>query len=104
MSRRQRMKRRKARRGHGGKVVALSFGVVVVGIGIAALSAVAYVLTIAADAPNIDSLKPVDKGAVTQVFAADGRRLGFIDSTDLRTPIPDRMIPKVAKQATVAIE
>ncbi|HEX3318423.1 MAG TPA: transglycosylase domain-containing protein [Solirubrobacteraceae bacterium] len=98
------MKRRSARRGHGGRIVALSFGVVAVGIGIAALSAVAYVLTIAADAPNIDSLKPVDKGAVTQVFAADGKRLGFIDSTDLRTPIADSQIPKVAKQATVAIE
>ena len=73
-------------------------------LGIGALTAVAYVLSIAAEAPNIDSLKPVDKGAVSQVFAADGRRLGFIESSDLRTPIPDSQIPKVLKQATVAIE
>ena len=73
-------------------------------LAIGALSGVAYVLTIAADAPDINSLKPVDKGAVSQVYAADGRRLGFIDSTDLRTPISDSQIPVVAKRATVAIE
>src|SRR5919197_1315390 len=104
MSRRQRMRRRRARGGHGGRIVAFSFGLIVVALGIAGLSVVAYILTIAADAPDIDTLKPVDKGAVSQVYAADGRRLGFIESTDLRTPIPDRMIPCVAKRATVAIE
>jgi penicillin-binding protein 1A len=98
------MKRRRARRGHGGKIVAFAFGLVFVGIAIAALSGVAYILAIASDAPDIDTLKPVDKGAVSQVYAADGRRLGFIESTDLRTPIPDQDIPNDAKQATVAIE
>jgi penicillin-binding protein 1A len=98
------MKRRRARRGHGGRIVAFSVGIVVVVLVIGVLSGVAYILSIAAEAPDIESLKPVDKGAVSQVFAADGRRLGFIDSTDLRTPIPDRMIPVVAKRATVAIE
>src|ERR671937_403245 len=104
MSRRQRMRRRRARGGHGGRIVAFSFGIILVLLAIGALSGVAYILTIAADAPDIDTLKPVDKGAVSQVYAADGRRLGFIESTDLRTPIPDRMIPGVAKRATVAIE
>jgi penicillin-binding protein 1A len=98
------MKRRRSRQGHGGKIVAFSVGVVAVLLAIGALSGVAYILTIAADAPDINTLKPIDKGAVSQVYAADGRRLGFIDSTDLRTPIPDRMIPVVAKRATVAIE
>ncbi|HEX4626301.1 MAG TPA: transglycosylase domain-containing protein [Solirubrobacteraceae bacterium] len=104
MSRRQRMKRRRARGGQGFKIVAFSFGIVAVVLAIGALSGVAYILTIAADAPDINSLKPVDKGAVSQVYAADGRRLGFIDSTDLRTPISDSQIPVVAKRATVAIE
>jgi penicillin-binding protein 1A len=98
------MRRRRARGGRGGRIVAFSFGIVLVLLAIGALSGVAYILTIAADAPDIDTLKPVDKGAVSQVYAADGRRLGFIESTDLRTPIPDRMIPGVAKRATVAIE
>src|SRR5919108_406901 len=99
MSRRQRMRRRRARGGHGGRIVAFSFGIVLVLLAIGALSGVAYILTIAADAPDIDTLKPVDKGAVSQVYAADGRRLGFIESTDLRTPLPDRMIPVEAKHS-----
>ena len=98
------MKRRRARGGQGFKIVAFSFGIVAVVLAIGALSGVAYILTIAADAPDINSLKPVDKGAVSHVYAADGRRLGFIDSTDLRTPISDSQIPVVAKRATVAIE
>ena len=73
MSRRQRMKRRRARGGQGFKIVAFSFGIVAVVLAIGALSGVAYILTIAADAPDINSLKPVDKGAVSQVYAADGR-------------------------------
>ena len=73
-------------------------------LAIGALSGVAYILTIAADAPDINSLKPVDEGVVSQVYAADGRRLGFIDSTDLRTPISDGQIPVVAKRATVAMK
>jgi len=105
MTRRQRYKRRRARHGgNGGKIVAFTFGLIAVGLGLAGLSLVAYVLSVAAEAPDIDTLKPVDKGSVSQVYAADGRRLGFIESTNLRTPIPDRMIPKVAKQATIAIE
>jgi penicillin-binding protein 1A len=105
MTRRQRYKRRRARRGgNGGKIAGFTFGLIAVGLGIAGLSLVAYILSVAAEAPDIDTLKPVDKGSVSQVYAADGRRLGFIESTDLRTPIPDRMIPKVAKRATVAIE
>src|SRR4051795_4167454 len=105
MTRRQRYKRRRARRGgNGGKKVAFTFRLIAVRLGIAGLSLVTYILTIAADAPDINSLKPVDKGAVSQVFAADGRRLGFIESSDLRTPITDSQIPKVVKQATVAIE
>src|SRR3954453_13800759 len=105
MTRRQRYKRRRARSGgKGGKMVGFTFGLIVVGLGIAGLSLVTYILSVAAEAPDIDTLKPVDKGSVSQVYAADGRRLGFIESTNLRTPIPDRMIPKVAKQATIAIE
>jgi penicillin-binding protein 1A len=103
MTRRQRYKRRR----HGSKaakVAAFAVGLIGIVFGIAALSLVAYVLSVAAEAPSIDTLKPVDKGAVSQVYAADGRRLGFIESADLRTPIPDRDIPLVAKRATVAIE
>jgi penicillin-binding protein 1A len=43
-----------------------------VAVAIGALSGVAYILSIAADAPDIDSLKPVDKGA--GVAGLRGRR------------------------------
>jgi penicillin-binding protein 1A len=105
MTRRQRHKRRRhSRHSKSAKVVAFIFGLFAVVLGIGILSLVAYILTVAAEAPNIDTLKPVDKGAVSQVYAADGRRLGFIESADLRTPIPDRAIPVIVKRATVAIE
>ena len=55
---------------------------------IALLSAVGYVLAIAASAPDLSELKPADKGQLSVVYAADGSRLGFIQSDVLRRVIP----------------
>ena len=74
--------------------------VVVIGV----LSAVGYVLAIAATAPNLDELKPADKGQLSVVYAVDGTRLGFIQSDVLRRVIPWRDIPRGLRRATVAIE
>ncbi len=106
MSRRQRHKRRHRHDGQGraSQVLLLSLGVLAAVAGIGAIAAVGYVLSIAATAPDINSLKPVDKGAVSSVYAANGERLGFIQSDELRTPVEGASIPKVVKQATVAIE
>jgi penicillin-binding protein 1A len=105
MSRRQRNKRRRHQRGGGGRRAAfLAFGVAFVGVVIGALSIVGYIVGIASTAPNIDSLKPADKGSASVVYAADGRRLGFISSDTLRTPVSTDEMPLNVRRATVAIE
>jgi penicillin-binding protein 1A len=71
---------------------------------IAVLSAVGYVLAIAASAPDLSELKPADKGQLSVVYAVDGSRLGFIQSDVLRRVVPWRDIPVNLRRATVAIE
>src|SRR3977135_2410127 len=104
MSRRQRQKRRNQRNGgfRKGFLVALSVGIAAGFLGV--LGVVGYIIGVAASAPSIDSLKPIDHGQTSVVYAADGKRLGFITSDELRTPVQFSVIPTVLKQATVAIE
>ncbi len=84
--------------------IALLGALAAVGIA-AAVAGAAYVASIASSAPDIAELKPVAKGAVSVVYASDGRtRLGFIQGDVLRTPIPGSQIPRVMGEATVAIE
>ena len=59
---------------------------------------------IAASAPDLAELKPADKGQLSVVYAADGSRLGFIQSDVLRRVVPWRDIPVNLRRATVAIE
>jgi penicillin-binding protein 1A len=75
-------------------------GAVVIGV----IAAVGYVLSVAQSASNLDSLKPVLAGATSQVYAANGTRLGAIQSDVLRTPITTAQMPRLLRQATVAIE
>jgi penicillin-binding protein 1A len=72
--------------------------------GIAGLSAVGYVVSVAASAPSLSSLKERDPGSNSEVLAADGSRLGFIQASELRLPAEGNEFPKVLKDATVAIE
>ena len=82
----------------------LGLGVLATVSVIAVLSAVGYVLAIAASAPDLSELKPADKGQLSVVYAVDGSRLGFIQSDVLRRVIPWRDIPVNLRRATVAIE
>jgi penicillin-binding protein 1A len=84
--------------------VLLGLGVLATVAIIAALSAVGYVLAIAATAPDLSELKPDDKGQLSVVYGADGSRLGFIQSDVLRRVIPWRDVPVNLRRATVAIE
>jgi penicillin-binding protein 1A len=77
---------------------------VIVGIALGALSAVGWVVSVADSAPNINQLHPRDPGQISEVFTADGQRLGYLKSHVLRTVVPSSQIPKTLKQATVAIE
>src|SRR5436190_21019180 len=104
MSRRERQRRR--RRGHNGsgRVLFLALGVVTAGLALAVLGVVAWVIGVAASAPSLRSLTPIPQGSTSIVYAADGQRLGFIQSTILRSPVLSNEIPQTAKDATVAIE
>jgi penicillin-binding protein 1A len=75
-------------------------GVVVIG----GLAAVGYVLSVAQSAPSLNALKPKLAGATSQVYAANGTRLGFIQSDVLRSPITTAQMPNLLREATVAIE
>ena len=100
----QRKKRR--RRGSGGGRSKAFLALMVVGILVvlAGLGAVGYVVSIAASAPPLSSLKPKATGDNTRVFAADGRPLGFIQADDLHLPLQWKDIPQVVKDSTIAIE
>ena len=63
-----------------------------------------WVISVAAEAPPIEDLRPVDQGENSVVFAADGSRLGYIQSDEARTPVTLDKIPEYLQQATVAIE
>jgi penicillin-binding protein 1A len=104
MTHSQRTRKRRRRRG-GPRSKGLLALMVLVALGIlGGLSAVGYVVSIAASAPPLDSLKPRDPGGFSLVFARDGRRLGVIQANELRKAVPGWQIPKNLKDATIAIE
>ena len=63
-----------------------------------------WALNVMADAPSISTQKPLDDGANTKVYAADGTSLGYVQSDILRTPVKLKEIPLGLQQATIAIE
>ena len=79
----------------------LAMMVVGVLLALAGLSAVGYVISIAASAPPLDSLKPRDLGSQSEVRAADGTRLGFIQSNELRRPVPLGVVEPGRRDADV---
>ncbi|MEA2278301.1 MAG: penicillin-binding protein [Solirubrobacteraceae bacterium] len=104
MSRRERQRRK--RRNHTGpsRALFLILGLGVTAVAIAGIVAVGWVISVANGAPSLDTRKPIELGATSRVYAADGTRLGFIQADVLRTPILESEIPDVLRQATVAVE
>ena len=103
MTHRQRQLRRRRRGGPRNKVL-LGLGVLAITILIALLSAAGYVIAIAATAPDLSELKPIEKGESSVIFAADGTRLGYVRSDEIRTPVDWSDMPQDLRDATVAIE
>jgi penicillin-binding protein 1A len=100
-----RQARKRRRSGHGGTRVLLVGGVVLaITLAIGVIAAVAYVVHVAQSAPSTSKLRPRVSGGNSQVFAADGTPLGFIQSDELRSPVGWGEIPVDVKNATVAIE
>ncbi len=98
--------RKKNRRRSGGAApkILLALGVLAAVIAIPIALVGVWALDVAASAPSIDDLKPIDKGANSEILAADGSRLGFIRSDESRTPIDLEDVPLVMQDATIAIE
>ncbi len=104
MSRYRRIRLSRSHRGRPRNKALLGVLLVLVAVGIAGLGAVGYVVSVAASAPPLSSLKERDPGSNSEVLAADGSRLGFIQASELRLPAESEEFPKVLKDATVAIE
>jgi penicillin-binding protein 1A len=103
MTHSQRTRRRRRRSGPRNKLLLTSL-VIVAAVGIAGATLVGWVVNTAASAPALHSLKERNVGANTEVLAADGSRLGFLQADDLSQPVSGKELPKVLKDATVAIE
>ncbi|HET7483775.1 MAG TPA: transglycosylase domain-containing protein [Solirubrobacterales bacterium] len=55
-------------------------------------------------APPLSSLKAVQKGRSSAIYAADGSLIGFIHSENIRQPVSEAAMPQTLRDATVAIE
>jgi penicillin-binding protein 1A len=100
----QRNRRRQRRRGGArGKLLIVGAGLLVA-VALAAIAVASWVLDVAAQAPSLAACKKVDRSGNTVVYAADGSRLGLVDSDEARAPVAIDRIPKRLRLATVAIE
>src|SRR5215216_6829958 len=104
MTRRQRKLRRSRHGSNLRSKAGLGLLLLVTAALIGALSVVGYVIAIAATGPDIEELKPIDKGESSAVYAADGSLLGYVQSDIVRQEKPWRDIPVDLRQGTVAIE
>src|SRR3954451_17366434 len=100
MTHRQRQARRRRHKARPRNWILLGLAVLAAGLGISALAGVGYVLAVAGTAPNVDDLKPIDKGASSEIFASNGRRLGYVQSSTIRTPIAWADMPATLRTAT----
>jgi penicillin-binding protein 1A len=73
-------------------------------LAVGALAAVAFVAHVADGTRGLESRHASIGGGTSEVYAADGARLGAIQSDELRTPVGWSEIPSTLKNATVAIE
>ena len=104
MSRQARQRRHRHNHGGGARILLVGGGVFVTALIVGAIAAVGYVLHVAQSAPTLETLRPLVGGGSSQVFAANGTRLGFIQAGQLLSPVSWSEIPEDLKNATIAIE
>jgi penicillin-binding protein 1A len=105
MSRRERQRRRRRSQGGGPQRIIFWFlGVAAAAIVLGVGGVVGWVISVASTAPELKTDQPIEIGATSRVYAADGTRLGFIQADELRTPVSSKAIPQNIKNATVAVE
>jgi len=73
-------------------------------LAVGVLAAVAFVAHVADGTRGLESRHATIGGGTSEVYAADGSRLGAIQSDELRTPVGWSEIPRALKNATVSIE
>jgi penicillin-binding protein 1A len=101
----QRARRRHRRsRGSVGRKILLALAVLVTIAGVGGMGVALWVLDVRGSAPSLNTLKPIDRGAVSEILAADGSRLGFIQSDVVREPVDWDELPRSLRRATIAIE
>jgi len=103
MARRTRSRRRRSHTSKWKKVtiplgILLGAGVIAGGV------AGSWAVDVYESAPPLSSLKPVQKGRSSAIYAADGSLIGFIQAENIRQPVPERAMPQTLRDATVAIE
>ena len=103
MTYRQRKSRKRGRGSVGSKLL-LAIAIVALVAAVGVLSVAGYVIAVAASAPDLDELKPTDKGESSVIFAADGSRLGYVQSDEIRTPVSWPDMPEHLRDAVIAIE
>ena len=80
--------------------VGVLFAVAVVAGSVAA----GWAVNVYESAPPLSSLKPVQKGRSSAIYAKDGTLIGFIQAENIRQPVPGKVMPQVLRNATIAIE
>jgi penicillin-binding protein 1A len=103
MARRTRLRRRKSHTSKWKKVT-LPLGVLLAVAVVAGGVAGSWAVSTYESAPPLSSLKPVQKGRSSAIYAADGTLIGFIQAENIRQPVPGRTMPQTLRDATVAIE
>ena len=103
MARRIRRRRRRSHRSRW-KKLAIPAGFLVCALAIAGGAAATWAIDIYDSAPPLASLKPVQKGRSSAIYAADGSLIGFIRASSVRQPVSSRALPQDLEDATVAIE
>ena len=94
-----RIRRRRRRHVHRiWRKVLILIGVLVVAGLVAGGIAAAWALNIYNSAPPLSSLKPVQKGRSSAIYAADGSLIGYINSNNIRQPIPASELPEHAEE------
>jgi penicillin-binding protein 1A len=98
--------RRRRRRSHTSrwKKITIPLGVLLAALVIAGGVAGSWAVDVYESAPPLSSLKPVQNGRSSAIYAADGSLIGFIHSNNIRQPVSSRALPQTLRDATVAIE
>ncbi len=104
MSRQSRQRRRRHNRSGPVRILFVGSIAITSMLFIGVVAAFAVVLHIVQGAPALDTFHQTLTTGSSQVFAANGTRLGFIQSDELSTPVSWSEIPADLRNATVAIE